>query len=195
MFHKQQVTLTGEGDQKWSRQWQTALLPDECDHRTLEAMCWAHRMQKTLAIINGPALCRRQFGSIRNWNTLGLIRQTKPKYPLLVMRTLCHSLTPQPLWPCRKSAQGKHLHFFPASRNCFSKWGEENERQNERAVNCQLQREWWLCEIMAYEKRIWGHLMRIFSKLNAAYFQDNNSVNTVSEKKRVLYFTDTIIIP
>lgn len=31
-----------------------------------------------LALINGPARCSRQFGSIRNWNALGLIRPTQP---------------------------------------------------------------------------------------------------------------------
>lgn len=144
-----------------------------------------------LAVINGPALCSRQFGSIRNWNALGLIRQTKPKYPLLVMRTLCHSLTPRPLWPCRKRARGKHLHFFPASRNSFFEWGEENEKQNERAINCQLHWKGWLRETMAYEKKknIWGHLMRICSMLNAAYFQDNNTVSRLSVKRACCFFS------
>lgn len=104
-----------------------------------------------LAIINGPSWCSRQFGSIRNWNALALIRQTKPKYPLLVMRTLCHSLTPLPFWPCRKREQA--FASLLASRNGFSWWGGENERENERAVNCQLQWEWWLCETMVYEKK------------------------------------------
>lgn len=84
-----------------------------------------------LGIINGPSWCSRQFGSIRNWNALGLIRQTKPKYPLLVMRTLCHSLTPLPFWPCRKRAQGKHLHFFlPAEMVSF----DEVERMREQSI-------------------------------------------------------------
>lgn len=129
-----------------------------------------------LAIINGPSWCSRQFGSIRNWNALGLIRKTKPKYPLLVMRMLCHSLTPLPFWLCSKRAQGKHLHFcfffFFDGRNSFFWWGGENERENESAVNCQLHWEWWLCETIVYEKRIWGHLMRIYSTLNASCFPE-----------------------
>ena len=88
-----------------------------------------------LAIINGPAWCSRQFGSIRNWNALGLIRQTKPKYPLLVMRTLCHSLTPLPFWPCRKRAQGKHLHFFlPAETVSFDEVEGMKGRMREQSI-------------------------------------------------------------
>lgn len=116
-----------------------------------------------LAIINGLAWCSRQFGSIRNWNALGLIRQTKPKYPLLVMRTLCHSLTPLLFWLCSKRAQGKHLQalfffnfLFFDRRNSFFWWSGENKRENERAVNCQLHWEWWLCETIVYEKRDLG---------------------------------------
>lgn len=113
-----------------------------------------------LAIINGPAWCSRQFGSIRNWNALWLIRKTKPKYPLLVMRALCHSLTPLPFWLYSKRAQGKHLHFFFFfffdGRNSFFWWGRENEGENESAVNCQLHCEWWLCETIVYKKRDLG---------------------------------------
>lgn len=87
------------------------------------------------AIINGPAWCSRQFGSIRNWNALGLIRQTEPKYPLLVMRTLCHSLTPLPFWPCRKRAQGKHLHFFlPAETVSFDEVERMKGRIREQSI-------------------------------------------------------------
>lgn len=143
-----------------------------------------------LAVINGPALCSRQFGSIRNWNALGLIRQTKPKYPLLVMRTLCHSLTPRPLWPCRKRARGKHLHFFPASRNSFFEWGEENEKQNERAINCQLHWEGWLRETMAYEKKkLFGDIWWEYAQ---CWMQPIFKITTLCQdcqwKERVVFF-------
>lgn len=36
-----------------------------------------------------------QSGHIRKQTALGLIRQSEPKCPLPVMRTLCHSLGPQ----------------------------------------------------------------------------------------------------
>lgn len=87
------------------------------------------------AIINGPAWSSRQFGSIRNWNALGLIRQSKPKYPLLVMRTLCHSLTPLPFWPCRKRAQDKHLHFFlPAETLSFDEVERMKRRMRKQSI-------------------------------------------------------------
>lgn len=87
------------------------------------------------AIINGPAWSSRQFGSIRNWNALGLIRQSKPKYPLLVMRMLCHSLTPLPFWPCRKRAQDKHLHFFlPAETLSFDEVERVKRRMRKQSI-------------------------------------------------------------
>lgn len=135
-----------------------------------------------LAIINGPALCSRQFGSIRNWNALRLIRRTKPKYPLLVMRTLCHSLTPRPLWPRKKKegAQAEHLHFWmgesgrlPASLVTETVWNN-GERK----------------------KRIWRRLMRICSMLYAASCQDNSSLVCLSLSKKtrlVMQFRQTCL--
>lgn len=138
MPQTQQVAPTGEHDRNRPRRWPTALRLDECGPQSSgDTVPVSLDAEDCLAVINGPAWCSRQFGSIRKWNALGLIRPTEPKYPLLVMRTLCHSLTPLPVWPCRKRAQGKCLHLFfllLASRNCFFWWGGENER----AVDCQL---------------------------------------------------------
>lgn len=107
-----------------------------------------------LAVINDPAWWSRQFGSIRNWNALRLIRQTQPKYPLLVMRALCHSLTPPPVWPRKEGAQGEHLHFFlPAEMVSFDEVERMKGRMREQ-VDCWLHRDWWLCETMVYGKGI-----------------------------------------
>lgn len=118
MFPKQQVTLTGEREliqtvtnctPAWCMRPQTSgdYVPVSLD------------AEEGLAIINGPACCSRQFGSIRHWNALGLIRQTEPKYPLLVMRTLCHSLTPLPFWPCRKREHKASICIFSCQQKQF----------------------------------------------------------------------------
>lgn len=139
MLHKQQVMLSG--CEWWMRseliQTVTNCTPlDICDHQALETMFPVSLdAEDCLAIINGPAWCSRQFWSIRNRNALRLIRQTKPKYPLLVMRTLCHSLTPLPFWPCRKRAQGKHLHFFlPAETLSFDEVERMKGRMREQSI-------------------------------------------------------------
>lgn len=46
----------------------------------------------------------------------------------------------------------------------------ERGEENERAVNCPLLWQWWLGQTMA--KRIWAHLLKVNSKLNAADFRD-----------------------
>lgn len=176
MLHKQQVMLSG--CEWWMRseliQTVTNCTPlDICDHQALETMFPVSLdAEDCLAIINGPAWCSRQFWSIRNRNALRLIRQTKPKYPLLVMRTLCHSLTPLPFWPCRKRAQGKHLHFFlPAETLSF----DEVERMKGR-MRESSQLPATLGMVIAWNNGVWKRDLGTSDEnlLNAAYFPEEH---------------------
>lgn len=118
--------------------------------------------QECPVVINGPAWHRRQFRSIRNWNALDLIRLSKPKYPLLIMRTLCHSLTLWLFWPCSERA----FAFLLASRNGFSWW----DGGSKRAVIFQLCRNRNSAQQLWIKIGIWGHLIRARIHLPTEYF-------------------------
>lgn len=93
------------------------------------------------------------------------------------MRTLCHSLTPLPFWPCRERAQGRAFAFFflPAETVSFDEVQRMKGRMREQSIasytgNGDCAEQWRM------KKGIWGHLMRICSMLNAAYFPQERVV-------------------